>query len=77
MPEDGTHDWAGDGEQEMTSVLRVMDHNGDVMVDLKPNGDIEYGENYEPDEAARRFWEAVISQFPQLAYKFVEEHPKS
>ena len=29
------------------------------MVTIHPDGSIEYGENYKPDEAAKAFWDAV------------------
>ena len=32
---------------------------GKVYVTIKPSGEIEYGEGYEPDAAAKAFWDAV------------------
>lgn len=33
-----------------------------ILVSINPDGSLEYGENYEPDEAARVFWEAMARQ---------------
>ncbi|MEV8344591.1 hypothetical protein [Streptomyces niveus] len=44
----------------MTSyTLRIPDENGRPLVTIHPDGRVELGENYEPDEAARVFWDAV------------------
>ncbi|MGY4936148.1 hypothetical protein ACWD7T_34685 [Streptomyces sp. 900116325] len=36
--------------------IRIPDENNRPMVTIHPDGRIEYGEAYEPDEAARAFW---------------------
>jgi hypothetical protein len=39
---------------------------GKFLVKLWPDGRLEYGEGYDPDEAAKVFWEAIASHFPGL-----------
>lgn len=34
------------------------------LVTIHPNGELEYGPDYTPDEAARRFWEALQHYMP-------------
>jgi hypothetical protein len=44
----------------MTSyTFRIPDENGRPMVTIHPDGRLEFGESYDPDEAARAFWEAL------------------
>lgn len=38
-----------------TFVIRT----GKVHVTIRPSGEIEYGENYEPDATAKAFWDAI------------------
>ncbi|MFK0159175.1 hypothetical protein ACIQVK_44780 [Streptomyces sp. NPDC090493] len=46
--------------QPMTSyTIRIPDEDGRPLVTIHPNGRVELGEGYEPDEAARAFWDAV------------------
>ena len=40
------------------AVLMIFDNNL-PLVTIHPNGAIEYGPNYTPDEASRIFWEAL------------------
>ena len=35
------------------------------LVVIKPDGEVEFGEGYMPDEAAKLFWEAIASFSPQ------------
>jgi len=37
---------------------------GRMLVKVWPDGRIEYGEGYDPDEAAKAFWEAMAYHFP-------------
>jgi len=46
-------------------LLQIVDNDHNVMVEVLPNGDVTYGDTYEPTEAARRFWYAMSSLFPQ------------
>lgn len=41
-----------------TPSLRI-DTNSRVIVTIKPDGSIEYGEGYTPDAAAKALWDAV------------------
>ncbi len=45
-------------ELPRTSDLVIGTAQG-VLVRIKPNGDLEYGEHYTPDAAARAFWEML------------------
>jgi hypothetical protein len=41
------------------SVLSVPASNGRPLVTIHPDGRLEFGEDYQPDEAAQVFWAAV------------------
>lgn len=45
----------------------VITINGDhgLLVAIHPDGHLEYGEGYEPDEAARRFWDGLAVAYGQ------------
>lgn len=43
---------------ENPSMLRIG-HRTEPLVTIRPDGSLEYGENYHPDEAAGTFWAAV------------------
>lgn len=47
-----------------TPSLRIAP-NGETMVEVWPDGRVDYGPNYTPDAAARTFWEAVASWLPK------------
>jgi hypothetical protein len=40
-------------------VFQITGSNGQPLVSIHPDGRTEYGDNYQPDEAAQAFWEAV------------------
>ena len=40
-------------------VLELCEDDGTLIVGIRPDGQIETGPNYRPDEAAREFWGAV------------------
>ncbi|MFE9064952.1 hypothetical protein [Streptomyces violaceusniger] len=42
---------------EFMIALRADD--GSLIVGIRPDGSIQQGPNYRPDEAAREFWDAV------------------
>ncbi|NUS82709.1 MAG: hypothetical protein HOY75_08145 [Streptomyces sp.] len=44
----------------------VLPFNNKPMVTIRPDGTLEFGEDYQPDEAARLFWEAVQRFQPTL-----------
>jgi hypothetical protein len=46
------------------SVIQIAGR-GRPLVTLHPDGRLEYGEDYTPDEAARMFWEAVAGMSPR------------
>lgn len=39
--------------------LQIRDPDGTELVRIEPDGTIVYGENYEPDKAAKIFWAAM------------------
>lgn len=39
--------------------ITIQGISGDPLVTIYPNGTLEFGEGYDPDEAARRFWDAL------------------
>lgn len=41
-----------------------VSNGSDCLVKVRPDGTIEYGPNYKPDESAKAFWEAVAKEFP-------------
>jgi hypothetical protein len=45
--------------------IRIPDENGRPLVTIHPDGRVELGEGYEPDEAARAFWDAVQRIAPE------------
>ncbi|MCG8971790.1 hypothetical protein [Streptomyces sp. CL12-4] len=45
--------------------LRIPDENGRPLVTIHPDGQVELGEGYEPDKAARAFWDAVQRLSPE------------
>lgn len=44
---------------EPTYVVALYADDGQLTVGIRPDGQIETGPNYEPDAAAREFWDAV------------------
>lgn len=40
--------------------------NGQPMVTIRPDGRLEFGPDYHPDDAARAFWDAVLRLQPTL-----------
>lgn len=62
---------AGEGLQikviEPPTTFCIYNPNGDMMVNIDiVTGDIEFGETYEFDEAARTFWEGVAMMSPWI-----------
>lgn len=49
---------------EPISLLTIYGEKGQLLVDIKPGEELEFGEDYTPDEAARIFWEAVAKAAP-------------
>jgi hypothetical protein len=45
-------------------IITINGDDGTPMVKIHPNGTLEYGPNYDPDEAARRFWDAMRIHMP-------------
>jgi hypothetical protein len=44
--------------------ITINGDGGTPLVKIHPNGTLEYGPNYDPDEAARRFWDAMAHYLP-------------
>lgn len=48
------------GQQEPPEfVIQLHADDGTLIVGIRPDGSIQQGPNYQPDEAAREFWDAV------------------
>lgn len=45
-------------------VIRAGSSDAPVLVAIDDQGELTYGEGYEPDEAARIFWEAMADGMP-------------
>jgi len=41
------------------NTIQIMGENGTPLVTIHPTGELEYGPDYTPDEATRRFWDAL------------------
>ena len=55
---DGTAAWASLAPPAPPDI-QIMGENSAPLVTIHPNGTLEYGPGYTPDEAARRFWDAL------------------
>lgn len=44
--------------------ILINGENGTPLVTIHPSGELEYGPGYTPDEAARRFWDAMRHYMP-------------
>jgi hypothetical protein len=62
------------GESRITAVrepvaptIHIRGEENQVLVSIHPDGRLEFGEGYEPDEAARAYWEAVQRFAPSPA----------
>ncbi|MFE0470497.1 hypothetical protein ACFW2V_02625 [Streptomyces sp. NPDC058947] len=59
---------AGDVEKYVASfpppTITISGEDGSPLVKIHPDGTLEYGPDYDPDEAARRFWEATRIHMP-------------
>ena len=49
-------------------LVRIMGNNGEVMVDVMPDGSVVLGDTYDPDEAAKRFWLSLGGLFSHEAF---------
>lgn len=49
------------------SEMSITISMGKTFVTIRPDGKIEFGEGYNPDEAARAFWAAVSRNVPRCA----------
>lgn len=45
--------------QALPSLITISNTVNKPIVTIRPDGRLEFGEDYQPDEAARVFWEAV------------------
>jgi hypothetical protein len=48
--------------------ISIHGDNGSLLVAVHPDGRLEYGPDYEPDDAARRFWEGVEQAARNIQY---------
>ncbi len=54
------------------SSITIYGSNDELLVDVNlVTGDITYGENYDPDEAARTFWNAIGAHAPTIGVRNV------
>lgn len=44
--------------------LMICGKDGHMIVGIKPDGQIDYGPGYDPDEAAKAFWQAMVRNQP-------------
>lgn len=49
---------------DTTRLLTVIDGTPECLVNINTDGTIEFGPNYEPNEAARIFWSTMMDLFP-------------
>lgn len=49
-------------------IFAIRGANGQTTVTVHHDGRLEYGPDYQPDEAARLFWEAVEQQARSIQY---------
>jgi hypothetical protein len=59
------------GEPQPTDPLLTINGKGDVgftkpLITIRNDGVLIYGEGYEPDAAARAFWEAMALHAPRM-----------
>jgi len=45
--------------------IALYNESGQLMIGLRHDGTSETGPNYNPDEAARMFWDAVAELMPE------------
>lgn len=50
--------------QAYDEIFSIYDQ-GNVIVTVKRDGTVEFGEGYEPDKAAKIFWESVVQYMPE------------
>jgi hypothetical protein len=48
--------------------IEIRGDNGALLVAVHPEGRLEYGPGYEPDDAARRFWDGVEQTARTIQY---------
>jgi hypothetical protein len=46
-------------DQRVCPFLTILSDKGAPLVKIYGDGTLEYGEGYNPDEAAQRLWEAI------------------
>jgi hypothetical protein len=69
-PRDTAFLWTADPGQEITLAppapprIVIPGDDGHPLVTIHPNGTLEYGPTYQPDEAAQQFWDALRHYMP-------------
>lgn len=53
--------------------IRINGSNGQALVSIHPDGETEFGDGYEPSEAAHVFWEAVRHYSPTAVERRAQE----
>lgn len=46
------------------NILEIRNSNNEVLVTLRPDGTLEYGPSYNPDDTAKIFWNAITNHNP-------------
>jgi hypothetical protein len=63
VPADATSSWAV--AEPAAPTIAILGEDGRTpLVTIHPNGTLEYGPDYTPDEAARAFWDALAGHYP-------------
>ncbi len=55
---------AHDITEPVKKYILYIQHDGEMMIGILDNGTVEYGVNYNPDEAARIFWACIAGYAP-------------
>ena len=48
----------------MNEYVISITNGHDLIVGIRADGTLNYGDRYDPDEAARHFWHAVLKKMP-------------
>ncbi len=48
-----------DNNTQIVNLLEIRGQGGEPIIEIRNDGQITYGYDYKPDEAAKLFWEAI------------------
>lgn len=69
-PEPTSHPWTVTADsvpcwlEPGPPTITISGADGQPLVTIHPNGELDYGPNYTPDAAARAFWDALRNLAP-------------